>query len=190
MPSPLSASQVIVTVGTGASLSALGSFETRRALIAGRKDTLALAAVDAGLADVDLAQSTPSTPTFVLTGRGAQALDRRPGSAVTAADLEARFGAQLRANMGIRAMDRGRIARHVQSDVGAPLAHDLGRGGLRARAGLGFEAVRSSSLRDMMTLFDDDPRLGPSLQTQLFLYGGLGALACRQTPRTPFSELG
>jgi len=39
---------------------------------------------------------------------------------------------------------------------------------------------------DLFGLFDDDSRLGPSLQSQLFLYGGLGALAA--LPR-PLSEL-
>ena len=50
-------------------------------------------------------------------------------------------------------------------------------GGLRRLAGLTFRDVRESALKDMYGLFDDDPRLGPSLQSQLFVYGGLGALA-------------
>ena len=37
--------------------------------------------------------------------------------------------------------------------------------------------MRESVLKDMYGLFDDDPRLGPSLQAQLFAYSGLGALA-------------
>ncbi len=40
-----------------------------------------------------------------------------------------------------------------------------------------YRDVRESVLKDMYGLFDDDPRLGPSLQAQLFAYSGLGALA-------------
>ena len=42
--------------------------------------------------------------------------------------------------------------------------------------------MRDSVLKDMYGLFDDDPRLGPSLQAQLFAYSGLGALAALPVP--------
>ena len=49
-------------------------------------------------------------------------------------------------------------------------------------AGLTYREIRDSELRDMHGLFDDDPRLGPSLQSQLFAYAGLGALASLPLP--------
>ncbi len=52
------------------------------------------------------------------------------------------------------------------------LPHDLERGGLRRLAGLTYAEIRQSSFSDMFGLFDDDPRLGPSLQAQLFLLRG------------------
>ena len=88
--------------------------------------------------------------------------------------------------MGIRRLPAERVASHVPCDVAAPLPHDLETGGLRRLAGLGFRDIRGSGLADMFGLFDDDPRLGPSLQAQLFLYGGIGALAA--LPR-PLSEM-
>ena len=63
------------------------------------------------------------------------------------------------------------------TDIVAPLPHDFESGGLRKLAGLMYRDVRESVLKDMYGLFDDDPRLGPSLQAQLFAYSGLGALA-------------
>ena len=65
----------------------------------------------------------------------------------------------------------------VVTDIVAPLPHDFESGGLRRLAGLTYRDVRESVLKDMYGLFDDDPRLGPSLQAQLFAYSGLGALA-------------
>jgi hypothetical protein len=54
--------------------------------------------------------------------------------------------------------------------------------------GLTFSEVRQSAFADMFGLFDDDPRLGPSLQAQLFLYGGLGALAALPVPLSRLVE--
>jgi hypothetical protein len=97
-------------------------------------------------------------------------------------EIERRWGASLRANMGIRRLARERIAGHVLADLAAPLPHDLEDGGLRRLAGLTFADLRQSALAEMSGLFDDDPRLGPSLQSLLFLYGGLGALAALPVP--------
>ena len=68
------------------------------------------------------------------------------------------------------------------TDIGAQLPHDLGRNGLRRLAGITYRDIRDSALKDMHGLFDDDPRLGPSLQAQLFVYSGLGALAALPVP--------
>jgi hypothetical protein len=96
--------------------------------------------------------------------------------------IEQQFGAQLRANLGIRYIEeltqRGPC---VVTDIAASLPHDFARGGLRRQAGLSYREVRDSALKDMYGLFDDDPRLGPSLQSQLFMFSGLGALAALPT---------
>ncbi|MFZ5890913.1 MAG: hypothetical protein ACOY0T_07675 [Myxococcota bacterium] len=172
----LPARQVLVTVGTLCSVSAVGTTETHRALVTGDPNFIGLAALDAGLVEVDETRSTPSTPAFVVAS--GEAL----GIAITLEEIEARWGKRLREAIGIRALGREYLADHVLSDIGAPLPHDLESGGLRRLAGLSFAEVRNSAFADMFGLFDDDPRLGPSLQAQLFLYGGLGALAALPAP--------
>jgi hypothetical protein len=62
------------------------------------------------------------------------------------------------------------------------LPHDLEDGGLRRLAGLTFRDIRDSVFKDMFGLFDEDPRLGPSLQAQLFVYASMGALAALSRP--------
>ena len=97
-------------------------------------------------------------------------------------EIEASWGERLRASMGIRRLSPEKMASHIVTDIAAPLPHDLEDGGLRRLAGLTFSDIRHSPLMDLFGLFDDDPRLGPSLQSQLFLYGGLGALAALPRP--------
>src|SRR5690606_5376179 len=70
----------------------------------------------------------------------------------------------------------------VVTDIAASLPHQFAEGGLRRLAGLDYDTVRNSALRNMHGLFDDDRRLGPSLQAQLFAYTGLGALAALPIP--------
>jgi 3-oxoacyl-[acyl-carrier-protein] synthase II len=167
----LSARQVLVSVGTLCSVSALGTTETHRALVSGNPNWVGLAALDAGLVTIDAQRSTVENPCFIAAeGDGAE-------QTLTLEEIESRWGKRLRDGSGIRALGREYLAEHVLSDIGAPLPHDLENGGLRRLAGLTFADVRSSAFADMFGLFDDDPRLGPSLQAQLFLYGGLGALA-------------
>src|SRR5262249_14452353 len=48
--------------------------------------------------------------------------------------------------------------------------------------------VRESELKDMYGLFDDDPRLGPSMQAQLFVYGAMGSLAALPKPLSELLE--
>jgi 3-oxoacyl-[acyl-carrier-protein] synthase II len=167
--------QVLVTVGTPCTISPVGSTETRRALIVGDPSSVGFAAFDAGLVNVDFS-SPVNAPRFVLA-HGPDA-----GKSVELSVIEERWGATLRANMGIRHLPRERLAPHVLSDIAAPLPHDLESGGLRRLAGLTFDEVRGSSFRDMFGLFQDDPRLGPSLQSLLFLYGGVGSLAALPKP--------
>lgn len=170
-PSMLNAKQVLVTVGTPCALSAVGSTETHRALVTRDPRAIAFAAADAGLVQVD-PRSPAAEPRFLSTD----------GNPVDVATIEAEWGAKLRAEMGIRQIPRDRIPEHVLTDVAAPLPHDLEQGRLRRMAGIRYEDIRGSTFKDMFGLFDDDPRVGPSLQTQLFLYAGLGALAALPKP--------
>ncbi len=170
------ASQVLVTVGTPCTMSALGSADTQRAIVTGDRHAMAFAACDAGLVAVDTARSSANTPAFVRLGGGSD------GEPISLSEIEESWGATLRQGMGIRRLPRQAIAEHLLTDIAAPLPHDLETGGLRRLAGLTFADLRHSSLSDMAGLFDDDPRLGPSLQSVLFLYGGLGALAALPLP--------
>ena len=156
-------------------MSALGSADTHRATVTGDKHAIAFAACDAGLVVVDGQHSSASAPAFIRVGE-------REGDPISLQEIEARWGATLRENMGIRRLPHHAMAEHILTDIAAPLPHDLERGGLRRLAGLTFGDLRRSSLSDMAGLFDDDPRLGPSLQSVLFLYGGLGALAALPVP--------
>ena len=162
----LTADKVLVTVGTPCSVSAVGSTETYLAKVAGAPEFIAFAAFDAGLVDIE-----PRTD-------GALAFKWMNGEPATLADIEQRHGAHLRSNVGIRYIDElTRLAGSVVTEIAASLPHDFAEGGLRRMAGLTYRDIRESALKDMYGLFDDDPRLGPSLQAQLFIYSGIGALA-------------
>jgi 3-oxoacyl-[acyl-carrier-protein] synthase II len=167
----LTADKVLVTIGTPCSISAVGSTETYRARVTGAPELIAFAAFDAGLVDIEPA---------------GDALELRwhdTGEPATLAAIEERHGARLRASLGIRHVEALTAAGSaVVTDIAAPLPHDFDRGGLRKLAGLTYDDVRESSLKNMHGLFDDDPRLGPSLQSQLFVYAGLGALAALPGP--------
>ncbi len=168
----LNAKQVLVTVGTPCSLSAVGSTETHRALVNQDPRALAFAAADGGFVNVDPA-SPAAEPQF---------FDAATAAPLSVAAIEARWGQQLRAHMGIRQIPPELMPEHLISDIAAPLPHRLEQGRLRELAGIRFEDIRGSSFKDMFGLFEDDPRIGPSLQTQLFLYAGLGALAALPKP--------
>jgi len=174
--SGLDARQVLVTVGTLCGISAIGTSETQRALATKNRNLIGFAARDAGLVGIDPARSTADAPVFV--GLDAEHHGRR----LDLEEIEASFGDRLRANMGIRDVTHLPMAAHVPVDIGAPLPHDLETGGLRKLLGFTFGEVRRSRFADMFGLFEDDPRLGPSLQAELFLYGGLGALAALPSP--------
>ncbi|HKU16548.1 MAG TPA: hypothetical protein VJQ52_19310 [Steroidobacteraceae bacterium] len=162
----LTADKVLVTIGTPCSISAVGSTETYQARVTQAPEFIAYAAFDAGLVDVEPGAG------------GALSLRWLDGTPATLDDIEQRHGAQLRAQLGIRYVDDLTAAGPaVVTDIAAPLPHDFESGGLRRLAGLMYRDVRESVLKDMYGLFDDDPRLGPSLQAQLFAYSGLGALA-------------
>ena len=167
-------SSVLCTIGTPCTMSAVGSTETHRALVAHSKDAIGFAAFDAGLVDVELG-SGPE-PRFV--GREAP----HAGEPLGVDRIEALWGERLRASMGIRRLPSERLGPHVPTDFAAPLPHDLEEGGLRRLSGLTFSEIRQSPLMDLFGLFDDDPRLGPSLQSQLFVYGALGALSALPRP--------
>jgi len=156
-------------------MSAVGSTDTHRATVIGDKYAVAFAACDAGLIAVDEKRSSAAAPVFVE-------VSEREGAPIELDDIEARWGETLRDGMGIRLHSGGAVAEHVLTDIAAPLPHDLEHGGLRRLSGLTFADVRRSSLGDMAALCDDDPRLGPSLQSVLFLYGALGALAALPSP--------
>ena len=177
----LSGHQVLVTVGTPCTMSAVGSTETYQALVRGSADFIALAAFDAGLIAFDADTVNSATPGMRWT-QGELA-----GQPASLGEIEARYGQSLRANLGIRRIDPALLApNQTVTDIAAPLPHDLENGGLRRLAGLYYNDIRESALKDMYGLFQDEPLLGPSLQSQLFAYGALGALA--GLPR-PLSEL-
>lgn len=171
MEDALPASRVLVTIGTPCTMSAVGSTETARALMEGAPEHVALSAFDAGL--VDLAVGDDGT-------LAASWLD---GTPATFDEIDARHGRVLRERRGIRVVPE---LLGAPVDVAAGLPHDLATGGLRRLAGLAYGDVRGSELRDLHGLFQDDPALGPSVQSQLFAFAGLGALAA--LPR-PLSEL-
>ena len=152
-------------------MSAVGSTETHRALVNRDPRAMGFAAADAGHVTFDTT-SAAAEPIFL----GA---DGRP---IDVAEIERRWGADLRTHMGIRQIPSERMASHVSTDIAAPLPHNLESGQLRKLAGIRFDDIRGSVLKDMFGLFDDDERVGPSLQTQLFVYSGLGALAALPLP--------
>ena len=161
-------------------MSAVGSTETYQALVAGTEEFLPLAAFDAGLIEVDPEAESAADNMRWSSGPNA-------GQPLSWQELMLAHGDSLRANVGIRHVPGVReLAPRVVTDIAAPLPHDLETTGLRRLAGLRFDDIRNSSLKDMHGLFQDDPLLSPSLQAQLFAYGALGALA--GLPR-PLSEL-
>jgi len=169
----LAADRVLVIVGTPCSLSAVGSTETYQARVAGTAEFIAHAAFDAGLVDFDAGEAL--RPRWVA--------GPAKGEAASLEEIERQHGSALRAHMGIRRIDTERFpASNPSLDLAAPLPHDLEFGGLLALAGLRYHDIRSSAFREMHGLFDADPRVGPSLQSQLFLYTGLGALAALPVP--------
>lgn len=162
----LTADKVLVTVGTPCSISAVGTTETYQARVTQAPEFIAYAAFDAGLIDIE------------PRADGGLQLSWVDGSPATIDEIERRHGPQLRSNLGIRYVSELTAAgASVVTDIAAPLPHDFESGGLRKLAGLMYRDVRESVLKDMYGLFDDDPRLGPSLQAQLFAYNGIGALA-------------
>jgi len=174
----LRADQVLVTIGTPCSLSAVGGTETYQALVARAPEALAFAAFDAGLVEID-----------GCAGRLALTWAAGPsaGKPASLAELEHEHGARLRARLGIRSVAASLPpGAPAELDVAACLPHDWESGGLRRLSGLTYRDVRTSGLDDLHGLFDDDPRLGPSLQAQLFAHTALGALAA--LPK-PLSEL-
>ena len=169
MREPLPAHRVLVTVGTPCTLSAVGTTETARALMEAAPEAVALSAFDAGLVDLTVDE------------RGAILAHWPDGSPASFEQIEARHGARLAADRGIRAVPE-LVDRGAPVDVAASLPHDLAAGGLRRLAGITYGEVRASGFRDMHGLFSDDPGLGPSLQSQMFAFAGLGALAALPRP--------
>lgn len=176
----LRSDQVLVTVGTACTISAVGSTETYQARVAQSEEFLPLAAFDAGLVEIDPEAESAAHGMRWATGDHA-------GQPVSLDELKRLHGDALRSGSGIRHVPHVReLAPRVVTDIAAPLPHDLETVGLRRLAGLRYEDIRGSKLKDMHGLFQDDPLLSPSLQAQLFAYGALGALA--GLPR-PLSEL-
>lgn len=166
----LPADQVLVTIGTPCSISAVGSTETYCALAKGDRSFIGFAAADAGLVTVDFEEDTFRWATGPSRGQLAQL-----------SSIESEFGAKLRAGSGIRRLPSECVTEELPTDLASRLPdHVVPR--LREVLGVRFSDIRESSLKDMFGLFDDDPLVGPSLQSLLFLYGGLGALAASPTP--------
>jgi 3-oxoacyl-(acyl-carrier-protein) synthase len=171
----LTADQVLVTIGTPFSVSAVGSTETYLARVARTPAFIGFAAFDAGL--VDFASATDAEPRFVW------AQGEKAGQPASLEDIEREHGERLRSQLGIRLVgDRLLPTAPPEIDIAAPLPHDWEEGGLRKLAGLTYRDIRESGLKDMYGLFDDDPRLGPSLQAQLFVHTAMGSLASLGAP--------
>src|SRR5262249_11381778 len=130
------------------------------------------------LVEIDLDRSTAAQPVF--THREG---DLR-GQPITVEEIESRWGSQLREDMGIRFLPKERMAGHIPTDIGAPLAHRLespyGEGSLKERLGLLFDNFAGSNLEPMKEQFQDND-LGPGLQTLLFL-SAAGSLAALPEP--------
>lgn len=154
-------------------MSAVGGTETTLALVSDAPEFVLHAAFDAGLVDL------------TVDDDGSVRANWPDGAPASIDEVEAKHGPTLRDGLGIRFIDEY-VGTGVVTDIAASLPHDLGGDGLRRLAGLTYREVRASGLRDMHGLFDDDARLGPSLQSQLFAYAGLGAIAA--LPR-PLAEL-
>jgi 3-oxoacyl-(acyl-carrier-protein) synthase len=157
-------------------MSAVGSTETYQALVSESPDFIAFAAFDAGLIEFDAESLGTSIPRMRWLA-GEQA-----GQYASRDEIEKRYGQTLRSNLGIRRIALANSELEIISDIAATLPHDLEQGGLRRLSGLGYDDIRGSVLRDMHGLFRDDPRLCPSLQSLLFAYAGLGALASLPLP--------
>jgi len=167
----LTADKVLVTIGTPWSVSGVGSTQTYLARVTGAPEFIASAAFDGAMVDLE-----PGTD-------GKLRLNWTNGEPATIEEIERRHGAQLRANLGIRYIAELTAAgAAVVTDIAASLPHDFESGGLRKLAGLGYRDIRESVLKDMYGLFDDDPKLAPSLQAQLFAYSGIGSLAALPVP--------
>ena len=157
-------------------MSAVGSTETYQARVAKSPDFIAMAAFDAGLVSFD-------DPVRGVAGGLTWTSGEQAGEPATLQAIEAAHGASLRANMGIRHIANVReLAPRAVTDIAAALPHDLETVGLRRLSGTHYDDIRGSGLRDMYGLFQDDPLLAPSLQSQLFVYGALGALAGLPAP--------
>lgn len=172
----LTADQVLVTIGTSCSLSAVGSTETYQARVACAPEFIGFAAFDAALVDV-AKDNTDARPQFIW------AQGEKAGQAASLAEIEREYGPRLRAHSGIRLLtDHLPAGAPEELDVAACLPHDWEQDGIRRLAGITYRDVRESSLKDMYGLFDDDPRLAPSLQSQLFVHTAMGALAALPQP--------
>jgi hypothetical protein len=163
-------------------MSAVGSTETYQARVVKSPDFIAMAAFDAGLVSFD-------DPVKGVAGGLTWTSGEQAGQPATLEAIEAGHGASLRANMGIRHIAGVReLAPRAVTDIAAALPHDLETVGLRRLSGTHYDDIRGSGLRDMYGLFQDDPLLAPSLQSQLFVYGALGALAGLPTPLSSLVE--
>ena len=166
----LPADQVLVTIGTPCSISAVGTTETHCALAQEDPAFIGFAATDAGLVTVD---------TDANTFRWAKG--SRAGQTASLQSIEREVGATLRAGLGIRRLPSNLVTEDLATDLASRIPQPLVER-LREVLGVRFSDIRESSLKDMFGLFDDDPVVGPSLQSLLFLYGGLGALAALPNP--------
>jgi len=163
-------------------MSAVGSTETYQARVVKSPDFIAMAAFDAGLVSFD-------DPVRGVAGGLTWTSGEQAGQPATLEAIEAAHGPSLRANMGIRHIaDVRELAPRAVTDIAAALPHDLETVGLRRLSGTHYDDIRGSGLRDMYGLFQDDPLLAPSLQSQLFIYGALGALAGLPAPLSSLVE--
>jgi hypothetical protein len=136
-PVRLPANQVLVTVGTPCTLSALGSADTHRAIVTGDKHAIGFAACDAGLVAVDAEGEQREWTVFVRVGVSATASPSR-------SRRSRRAGSDPARQHGHSTPLAPPIAEHLLTDIAAPLSRSE-HGGSRRLAGLTFADLRRSS---------------------------------------------
>ena len=168
----MDARQVLVTVGTVSSVSALGTTEVYRAFAENDIQRAAsLAAVDAGLATCNWNSSKQKYE-----------FNDNFCNPILAEELARKHHDDIIKNVGIRHFDVDAINPNLPVNIAAFLPETLRDSELSRIIGLQKGIVRDSIFSDMVSLLVDDKNTGPSLQSKMLLYAGLSSIASLPTP--------